>query len=74
MKAFSQALRRGSKTTLSFPKSYAPVGPPLVVPPERDLDAEIRQLEMELAGGQLNQLRPPVALLFFSFEGVPFKI
>jgi len=40
----------GSKTTLSFPKSYAPVGPPLVVPPERDLDAEIRQLEMELAG------------------------
>lgn len=40
----------GSDATFTFPKTFAPVPPPLTKPKKRDLDEEMRQLEIALEG------------------------
>eukprot|EP00435_Cladocopium_sp_Y103_P020679 s1269_g5.t1 len=40
----------GSDATFTFPKTFAPVPPPLTKPKKRDLEEEMRQLEIALEG------------------------
>ena len=45
----------GSDATITFPKTFAPVPPPLTKPKKRDLDEEMRQLEIALEGGNRDE-------------------